>query len=152
MGAANAPHQTRPASFSELAVERVSLILGEFVAFDLHAVSSLFETRIAAVSGFNLKFQLRARARLAIDRCQCGGSRRSTNLISNGRQSSVSMTMDMSQVHDIAKRLVASHGAKAEAEAAQKLQEAESQADAAAAELWRRVRSALRDSKPPHES
>ncbi len=60
--------------------------------------------------------------------------------------------MDMTQVHEIAKRLVASHGSKAEAEAAQKLQEAESQADAAAAELWRRVRGALRDSKPPHES
>jgi len=62
------------------------------------------------------------------------------------------MTMDMTRVHDIAKRLTASHGGKAEAEAARKLQQAEKEGDAAAIELWRRVRNAVRNAKPAHES
>ena len=60
--------------------------------------------------------------------------------------------MDMAQVHDIAKRLAASHGAEAEAEAAKKIHEAEDGGDAEAAELWRRVRNAVREAKPAHES
>jgi len=60
--------------------------------------------------------------------------------------------MDITQVHDIAKRLVDLHGAKAEAEAAQRLQQAEQAGEAEAIELWRRVRIAVREAKPAHES
>lgn len=51
--------------------------------------------------------------------------------------------MDMSQVHNIAKRLIDAHGAKAEAEDAK---------DDEKTELWRRVRAAIREMKSAHES
>lgn len=60
--------------------------------------------------------------------------------------------MDMSQVHNIAKRLVDAHGLKAEAEAAQKFLEAEKAGDDEKIEIWRRVRSAIREMKTAHES
>jgi hypothetical protein len=60
--------------------------------------------------------------------------------------------MDMSQVHNIARRLVEAHGLKAEAEAARKLQEAENAKDDEQIELWRRVRSTIQDMKAAHES
>lgn len=60
--------------------------------------------------------------------------------------------MNMSQVHTIAKRLVEAHGPTAEAEAARKLQEAKDTGDDAQMQLWRRVRSAIKESKPAHES
>jgi len=60
--------------------------------------------------------------------------------------------MDMSQVHNIAKRLIETHGLKAEVEAAEKLQEAEKAGDDAKIELWRRVRLAIHEMKPAHES
>ncbi len=60
--------------------------------------------------------------------------------------------MDMSQVHNIAKRLIDAHGAKAEAEAAKQFQDAEDAKDDDKMELWRRVRSAIREMKAAHES
>ena len=61
-------------------------------------------------------------------------------------------TMEMSQVHNIAKRLVNAHGAKAELEAAERLQHAEIVRDDVKIELWRRVRSAVLEMKPTNES
>ena len=60
--------------------------------------------------------------------------------------------MDMAQVHSIAKRLVDAHGAKAEVEAAKKLQEDEESGDQEQIDLWRRVRTATHEMKGAHES
>jgi hypothetical protein len=60
--------------------------------------------------------------------------------------------MDMSEVHNIAKRLVAAHGNKAEVEATRKLQEAETSNDNEQIELWRRIKSAVRELRSAHES
>lgn len=60
--------------------------------------------------------------------------------------------MEMSQVHNIARRLYDSHGPKAEAEAAQKLREAEQSGDQEQQTLWRRVRAAVQDMKGAHAS
>ena len=60
--------------------------------------------------------------------------------------------IDLSQVHNIAKRLIDTHGAKAEAEAARQFQEAEDAKDDEKTELWRRVRAAIREMKSAHES
>lgn len=60
--------------------------------------------------------------------------------------------MDMSQVHNIAKRLIDTHGLKAEVEAAEKLQDAEKAGDNEKIELWRKVRAAVQEMKPAHES
>lgn len=60
--------------------------------------------------------------------------------------------MEMSRVRGIAKRIVEAHGPKAEVEAAQKLQDAEEARDQESVELWRRVRSVLKEMKPPHAS
>lgn len=60
--------------------------------------------------------------------------------------------MEMTQVHNIARRLFETHGLKAEAEAAQKLQEAERAGDEEQKDLWRRVRAAVHDMKGARES
>lgn len=60
--------------------------------------------------------------------------------------------MEMSQVHNIAKRLYEAHGLKAEVEAARELQEAERAGNDEQKDLWRRVRSAVHDMKGARES
>lgn len=60
--------------------------------------------------------------------------------------------MGIAQARATAKRLVEVHGWQAEAEAAQKLQELSVSGDAEKAEMWRRIRSLIREMKPPHES
>lgn len=60
--------------------------------------------------------------------------------------------MDIAQVRATAKRLVDVHGWRAEAEAAQKLKELEGTGDTEKVEMWRRIRSLIREMKPPHES
>lgn len=60
--------------------------------------------------------------------------------------------MEMTQVRAIAKRIVEAHGAKAELEAAEKLQDAQDARDQQSIELWQRVRAVIREMKPPHAS
>lgn len=60
--------------------------------------------------------------------------------------------MDMEQIHNYAKKLIDTHGPAAEAEAAAKLQEAEKSGDKEQIENWRRIRAAVRERKPAHES
>ena len=60
--------------------------------------------------------------------------------------------MNMSQIHNIAKRLIEAHGLKAEVEAAVLLQDARHTTDAVKIELWQKVQSAIHEMKAPHES
>lgn len=60
--------------------------------------------------------------------------------------------MDMTEIHNIARQLVEAQGIKAELEATQKLKAAEEAGDTDNIEVWRRVRAAIREMKPPHES
>ncbi len=60
--------------------------------------------------------------------------------------------MDMQQVHNIARKLIEAHGASAEAEVASKLQAAEASGDEQEVDNWKRIRAALRERKPAHES
>lgn len=60
--------------------------------------------------------------------------------------------MDMQQVHNIARKLLEAHGAAAEAEVAAKLQAAEASGDKQEIENWTRIRAAMRERKPAHES
>ena len=60
--------------------------------------------------------------------------------------------MDMQQIHNFAKKLIDVHGGTAEAEAAAQLKSAEESGDAAKIENWRRIRAAIRERKPAHES
>lgn len=53
--------------------------------------------------------------------------------------------MDQINVIEYAKQLMAAHGDKAEAEAAQKAVDLEASGDAAGADSWRRVRTAIRE-------
>lgn len=53
--------------------------------------------------------------------------------------------MDQINVIEYAKQLMAAHGDRAEAEAAQKATSAEENGDTAQAESWRRVRKAIRE-------
>ena len=58
----------------------------------------------------------------------------------------------MSQVHNIAKRLIEAKGLKAEAEAAVLLQEARRTGDTVKIELWKKVQTAIHEMKAVHES
>lgn len=60
--------------------------------------------------------------------------------------------MDMQQVHNIARKLIEAHGAAAEAEASAKLQAAEASGDEQEIENWTRIRAAIHERKPAHES
>ena len=60
--------------------------------------------------------------------------------------------MDMQQIHNFAKKLVDVHGAAAEAEAASQLKAAEESGDTDKIDNWRRIRAAIRERKPAHES
>lgn len=61
-------------------------------------------------------------------------------------------TMPATKVAEFARQLLDAHGARAEIEAAQKLQEAEDRGAAREADSWRRIRAAIRELRPPHVS
>lgn len=60
--------------------------------------------------------------------------------------------MDMRQVHNYARKLVESHGPRAEAEAANRLKQAENGGSSADVENWRRIRASVRERKGSHVS
>lgn len=60
--------------------------------------------------------------------------------------------MKMEQVHSYARKLIESHGATAEAEAAARLKDAEQSGDAEKIRNWQRIRSAVRERKSAHVS
>lgn len=60
--------------------------------------------------------------------------------------------MDMNEIHDYARRLLAAHGDKAEMEAARKATECEQQNDKAQADDWRRIQAAISQMRGPHAS
>ena len=59
--------------------------------------------------------------------------------------------MEMNQIRSIARRLYDRHGLKAEAEAARKLQDAESAGNKEDMATWRRVRSVVHDMRGAHQ-
>lgn len=60
--------------------------------------------------------------------------------------------MQTTQVVEFARQLLDAHGDRAEAEAAQKMQQAEANGDRELAENWRRIRAAIHELRPPHVS
>lgn len=60
--------------------------------------------------------------------------------------------MDMSEIHDYARRLLSAHGDKAELEAAQKAVEYEQLRETVQAEDWRRIQAAISEMRGPHSS
>jgi hypothetical protein len=60
--------------------------------------------------------------------------------------------METTKAAEFARQLLDAHGDRAEIEAAQKAQEAETGGDSQLAENWRRVRAAIRELRPPHAS
>jgi hypothetical protein len=60
--------------------------------------------------------------------------------------------MDMSEIHDYARRLLSAHGDKAESEAAQKAVECEQQRETEQAQDWRRIQAAISAMRGPHSS
>lgn len=60
--------------------------------------------------------------------------------------------MEISKVNEYARALYASHGDKAEAEAAQKAKKHEEAGDTQEASDWRAIRAAIRELRGPHES
>ncbi|MGD9867361.1 MAG: hypothetical protein AB7U38_05090 [Hyphomicrobiales bacterium] len=59
--------------------------------------------------------------------------------------------MDMQHVHQYARKLIQSHGSKAEVEAANRQQEAERTGDRRDAETWRRIRASVRELRPARQ-
>ncbi|MGD9069685.1 MAG: hypothetical protein PVJ46_10480 [Methyloceanibacter sp.] len=60
--------------------------------------------------------------------------------------------MNMNEIHDYARRFLGTHGAKAEAEAAQRAADFEKQGDKSQAEDWRRIQAAISSMRGPHSS
>ena len=60
--------------------------------------------------------------------------------------------MDSLQIIQHAQQLFAAHGDKAEAEAAQKTTTFEANGDNEQAEIWRKIRGAIREMRPSHQS
>ncbi|MGH6737269.1 MAG: hypothetical protein ACRECX_14510 [Methyloceanibacter sp.] len=60
--------------------------------------------------------------------------------------------MDMTEIHDYARRFVGAHGEKAELEAAQKVAECERHGDKSQAADWRRIQAAIKQMRGPHVS
>jgi Arc/MetJ family transcription regulator len=60
--------------------------------------------------------------------------------------------MNISEVHDYARRLVGAHGARAELEAAQRATECEKQGDKIQAQDWRRIQAALKEIRGPRST
>jgi hypothetical protein len=57
--------------------------------------------------------------------------------------------MDMNEIHDYARRLLAAHGDQAEQEAAQKAVECEQGGDKSQAHDWRRIQAAISTMRGP---
>lgn len=60
--------------------------------------------------------------------------------------------MQLSQVHDFARKFLNAHGKKAEAQAAIRAHRCEQQGDEKEAENWRRIRATLEEMRGPHAS
>ncbi len=60
--------------------------------------------------------------------------------------------MKTMEIADFARKLLDAHGDKAEVEAAQKAVKLEEEGKTEEAETWRKIRSAIRQLRPPHES
>ncbi|HUU67445.1 MAG TPA: hypothetical protein VMW57_09245 [Methyloceanibacter sp.] len=60
--------------------------------------------------------------------------------------------MDMNEIHDYARRFKATHGDRAEAEAAQKVVECEKLGEKHQAEDWRRIQASIKEMRGPHVS
>jgi hypothetical protein len=60
--------------------------------------------------------------------------------------------MQETDVHDYARQLFDAHGAKAVAEAAQKVRSLEEQGNGEEARTWRRIEAALKLMRGPHQS
>ncbi len=60
--------------------------------------------------------------------------------------------MNAMNIVEHARQLLAAHGDKAEAEAAQKAGEKEAEGKLEEAETWRRIRVAIHEMRPPHVS
>lgn len=60
--------------------------------------------------------------------------------------------MHLENMHDYAKLLVDLHGDKAELQAARKARALEQDDQGKKLELWRRIRTAIREMRGPHES
>ena len=60
--------------------------------------------------------------------------------------------MDITTIHDYARRFVGAHGDKAEMEAAQRAAECERQGDIRQAGDWRRIQVAIKEMRGPHLS
>ncbi|GBF26987.1 hypothetical protein MnTg02_02031 [bacterium MnTg02] len=60
--------------------------------------------------------------------------------------------MHLGNAHDYAKLLVDLHGDKAELQAARKARALEQDGQNENLELWRRIRTAIREMRGPHES
>jgi len=60
--------------------------------------------------------------------------------------------MDMNEIHDYARRFIATHGDRAEVEAAQKVAECEKLGEKHHAEDWRRIQAAIKEMRGPHVS
>ncbi|HBF60297.1 MAG TPA: hypothetical protein DDW48_02260 [Methyloceanibacter sp.] len=60
--------------------------------------------------------------------------------------------MNMHEIHDYARRFLDTHGAKAEAEAAQRAADFEKAGEKLQAEDWRRIQAAINSMRGPHAS
>jgi hypothetical protein len=60
--------------------------------------------------------------------------------------------MDITAIHDYARRFVGAHGDKAELEAAQRAAECERQGQKDQAGDWRRIQAAIKEMRGPHLS
>ena len=60
--------------------------------------------------------------------------------------------MNMNEIHDYARRLLGTHGDKAEAEAAQRAADFEKQGEKQEAKDWRRIQAAISSMRGPHTS
>jgi len=60
--------------------------------------------------------------------------------------------MQLSQIHEFARKFLSAHGKKAEAQAAIRAHRCEQQGDEKEAEDWRRIRAALQEMRGPHVS
>ena len=62
------------------------------------------------------------------------------------------MTLQETDIHDLARRLIEAHGSRAIAEAAQKAANLEQEGEREEAETWRHIEEALKIMQGPHES
>lgn len=60
--------------------------------------------------------------------------------------------MDSNEIFDYARKLLEAHGSRAEAEAAQNASKLDTEGKYEEAGTWRRIREAIHEMRPPHES